>query len=497
MRINPLPKTTAYLASRVFKKKSRPAANRLRQIRNYQAALQNRLTNDWLTGPQAVDDILRWQLPKLRERSRDLWRNNDYARAFGHKLRVNVVGSQGIQLQNKAKNPDDKLDTLANKKIEEAFKYWSDPKNCTVTGRLSRHDLDQMIIENVARDGEAFIQKVRGFDNDFGFALQMIDPDLVDQKFNRAEAGKNRVIMGVEVNDFGRPIQYWMKAGGHRTAVPASQMIHLYDQDRPDQHRGVPWVHTAILRLRSLGAYEEAAIIAARVGASGMGFVIKPGNEDAKFTGETDGEDQDSGAYLDDVAPGAFLELPVGADFKTYDPSYPQTNHADFMKAVLKGASAGLNMSYNSLSGDLEGVNYSSIRQGVLEDRDNYKTLTRWMASHVHADYFKEWLLMATTTGQVKLPVSKVNELARPTWQGRGFDWIDPLKDITSKQKELEVFATSPQRIASERGMDLEDILDEHVRYYEMLNERKLKLGPTDEKTQPDPKYKDDGTDDD
>lgn len=452
----------------------RRAEWRLKQIRNYQAAMQNRLTADWLTSKQAADTILRWQLPKLRERSRDLWRNNDYAKAFGRKLKTNVIGSQGIILQNKARIANGQLDKTANQQIEDAFERWSDPKNCTVTGRLSRHDLDKLVIENVARDGEVFIQKIRGFDNEFGFALQLIDADQVDIDFNE-DSVTRQVIMGIEVNDYGRPVQYWLKGKNGRFPVPAERMIHLFDQDRIDQHRGVPWVHTAILRLRSLGAYEEAAIIAARVGASGMGVVLKPKTDDDKYTGETDGENLDSGAYLDNVSPGAMLELPPGSDFKTYDPAYPASNHADFMKAVLKGAAAGLGISYNSISGDLEGVNFSSIRQGVLEDRDVYKDLTKWQSTHVHNNYFKEWLALAALTNQVSIPIKKTAQFARPKWQGRGFDWIDPLKDAKGKETDLNNYVTSPQRIAAERGVDIEDILDDHQAFNEMLAARKLK----------------------
>ena len=476
---------TEQVYGKPYKRKRKKAEIKLYKVRNYQAGMQNRLTNDWLTTGQSADELLRWQLNTLRARSRDLFRNNDYAKSFGRKLKINVIGAGGIQLQSKVKRPDGlKLDKSANAMIEAAFLKYSKPQDFTTAGDMSRRDFDANLIESLARDGEVLIRKVRGYDNQFGFALQMLEPDLIDIEHHEDMIGKNRVSCGVEFNGWGKPVAYYLKTDQGNRKVNAADYIHCYLKERPGQSRGVPWMHTAILRLRSLGAYEEAAVIAARVGASGMGIVLKPNTEDQKYTGETEGGDPDSGSYMDNVEPGAMWEAPPGADFKTYDPAYPAANHAEFMKAVLRGAASGMGISYNSLSSDLEGVNFSSIRQGVMEDRDWYKYLTGFITDHVHNNYYKDWLKMAITTRQVNLPINDIDRFSEPKWQGRGFEWIDPLKDTKSNIEQLDNYLTSPQRVLSDRGLDADDVLDEIQTFNEMLAARKLPpRGGINEKT--------------
>lgn len=443
--------------------------------RSYEAAATNRLTNDWLTSGQTADEVLRWQLSKIRERSKDLWRNNDYAKSFGRKLKSNVIGSQGISLQNKAmfgKN----FDTAANAKIEAAFKEQSKPKNFTVTRKQSREDFEAALIETIARDGEAIIKKVPGFDNEFKFAVQYIPADLLDLTLNTELSTGNNIVQGVEFNGWLEPVAYHFKKSNSkfvqrhdRVEARFIQHIFLADADL-NQTRGVPWLHTAIIRLRNLGAYEEAAIMASRVGASGMGFIQMAEDSDSEYEGDTDTD----GAFLDDVEPGSWKQLKKGQTPFTYNPAYPNINHGDFMKAVLRGASSGMGISYNSLSSDLEGVNFSSIRQGVLEDRDIYKILTRFLITHHNDDYYPEWLLNAIAFGPLDLPISNYDNFNKGSWTGRGFSWVDPLKDVNAKIKEVDRFFTSPQNVILEKGDDPETILDQHVAWNKMLKDRGL-----------------------
>jgi capsid protein len=144
------------------------------------------------------------------------------------------------------------------------------------------------------------------------------------------------------------------------------------------------------------------------------------------------------------------------------------------MKAVLRGASAGMGISYNSLSSDLEGVNFSSIRQGVLEDRDWYKIITGWLTEHSHDDYFPEWLEMAIITGHVNLPILRFNKFNAPHWRGRGFSWVDPLKDTKANVEACNNYHTSPQKVCEEKGDELEEIIEDHVEFHEMLRENNL-----------------------
>ena len=63
------------------------------------------------------------------------------------------------------------------------------------------------------------------------------------------------------------------------------------------------------------------------------------------------------------VEAGTIQQLPQGTDLSNFKLTTQQLRLTRFSKTVLRQISAGLNVSYNSLSNDLTSVNYSSIRR--------------------------------------------------------------------------------------------------------------------------------------
>jgi len=163
-----------------LKRKKKPTRRR-----SYEAGAINRLLNNWTTTPKTADEAIKGNLRNMRARSRDLSRNNDYARKYGEMVKTNVVGTNGIVMQSKAKRPDGTFDKLDNESIEKAWKLWGRKPNCSVNGKLSWIDTQRCVVETVARDGEILIRKVRGADNPFGYALQLIECDHLDEDLNK------------------------------------------------------------------------------------------------------------------------------------------------------------------------------------------------------------------------------------------------------------------------------------------------------------------------
>ena len=90
-----------------------------RSLRQYFGANQGRLFADWLSSAtRDADSEIRPALRTLRERSRDLQRNNDYAARFIQLIQPNTIGSDGIRLQVRARGDSGELDAQANAEIE-------------------------------------------------------------------------------------------------------------------------------------------------------------------------------------------------------------------------------------------------------------------------------------------------------------------------------------------------------------------------------------------
>ena len=456
-------------------------------VRNsYTGATRDRLTADWLTSNKTADEILKMQLRTLRERSRDLARNNDYVRKFLRLLKTNVVGPRGIRIQNRARRKDGTFDVEANGLIERGFRAWAKRGSASVCGRKSWLDIQRLVIENVAGAGEVLIYEARSDRyNRFGYALQVIEPDLLNEDYNYELPNGNRIRMGIEFDRDDRAVAYHLLTrhpgedtytwGGQRyRIVPASDIIHVYVEERPTQSRGVPWIHTAIIRLRMLGGYEEAELVAARIAASKMGFFIPP-SEGGEYMGDdVDAEDN----LVNEVSPGSYEKLPPGYEFKMFDPNHPSGTFEYFVKAVLRGASAGMGPGYNTLSSDLEGVNYSSLRQAALEERDYYRTIQEWFIEAFVERVYENWLRMALLTGAVPLRYADFDRLHAPKFGPRGWDWVDPLKEVKADIEAVNAGLSSRQRVLDKRGMDFEDIVDELAYEKQYAEERGVSLSP-------------------
>lgn len=467
-------------------------------VRNYSGAKGSNLTADWMTSNLTADETIRWSLRQLRSRSRDLAINNDHMKNFLRKLKVNVVGPTGIGMQSKARLRSGDLDTRTNPKIEIAWADWTKRRNASVCGTQSLRDICNTALETVARDGEVLIRKYRGYDNPFRFGLQIIEADHLDENLNRMTDNGNRITMGIEKNPYGKPVAYHLfkkhpgdssQAGQQYVRVPAEEIVHIFLKERPTQSRGVPWAHTAIIRLRMLGAYEEAALVNARIGASKMQSIIM-GEAGSDISGDA------TDAYnniIQEVEPGMREVLPYGTIVHDTNPAFPNGEHGIFSKAMLRGIASGLGVSYNSLANDLEGVNFSSLRSGLLEERDGWKAVQAWFIESLLDEIFPDWLDMAIISGQLSVSLADTSRLSAPRWQPRRWEWVDPEKDINARITALKAGLTTRTRICGEVGDDFEEILEELEEEQQMIDESGLvfnlegKTAGANQPAEPDP----------
>ena len=435
--------------------------------RAYQAANTSRLFADFKESERSADSELKPVLGRIRARSRDLARNNEYTKRYLSLLKTNVVGDRGFTLQVKALNSVGELDMTGNQAIEDAFKSWGRKGRCTVDGKMAWVDAQKMVIEGLARDGEVFIVKHRSASFHDSFALEFIEPDQVDEEKSMRLPNGNEVRMGIELDKFRKPVAYHLLSyhpGDYdftsRTAspkhirVPAERMIHIYMPLRAGQTRGEPWTASAIASLKQLDGFREASIVAARMGASKMGFFTSPAGDG--FVAD----DMDGNVPIISAEPGTFHQLPNGIDFKTFDPQYPNSEFDSFHKAVLKGIASALNVSYTSLANDLEATSYSSIRQGALEERDHYRNMQAFMIDHFIRPVFESWMESAMEMGSFGIPLRAYDKFAMAAeFRGRAWSWVDPQKEMNAAINGMKAGILSLQDVASQYGKDTEELL--------------------------------------
>lgn len=444
----------------------------------FNGATGGRFTMDWVASILSADQEIKGNMRLLRARARELSRNNPVAKSYLKLLVANVLGERGIGYKAQVRNNDKTLNTVFNQKIEAAWKEWGKKGNCTVDGKLSFRAVQVLALKNMQTDGEVFVRKVLGFKNKFGFALQLIDADQLDHLFSRAASKQeNEIRMGVEVDEWGRPVAYHINEkhpsdlGGSllRTRIPADQILHLYDPERVNQTRGITVYHPCMVELRMLGGYVEAELVAARTGAAKMGFLktvdasafVEP-NPDAK--------------YRINAEPGVIEQLPPGMEFQAWSPDHPSGAFPTFVKAMLRFVASSLGVSYNALACDLEGVNYSSMRSGLLIERDQWKQMQSFLKENFLQPTFEPWLSMALLTGALVLDSRDPSRFCEGKWEPRGWLWVDPLKDVQAGILGIGAGLTSRDALVSEQGGDVEEIFEQLAEEQRMADENDLHL---------------------
>jgi lambda family phage portal protein len=360
-------------------------------------------------------------------------------------------------------------DQAANEAIERAWSDWCQ-NGCDYLGRHTFIDIQNLLISNAAQDGEFIVHK--RYTRDGRLQLKVIDPELLDVEKNTMSKSGREVRLGVEYDSEGRVVAYHFKKQSHpamggydnyeKYSLPANQIIHGFITEWTDQSRGVPWMHASLERSKHLEKYDEAAIVKARSTAATMAFVKSPPG-DAPYEGEEEYGD----ATIDTFEAGTIKDI-GDRDLVPFDSDYPHKMYADFVKKQLQGIASGLGISYHSLSGDLEGVNYSSIRAGVLEDREIFKGLQNWFIRSFVRPVYEEWLLREHTYKRIRIPRRgtgvpeplrrPINEYMPAHFQGRRWAWVDPQKDGYANQLAIQQRLKSRSQIIREQGDDPDEV---------------------------------------
>lgn len=458
--------------------------------RSFAAAMYGRLVSNWITQSTSMDAEIKTSLRAMRDRSRQLGRDNDYVKGFFREFQNNIIG-QGIPFQAQVKKVRGiKLDSDINNQIEEKWAEWTNKNTCHTAGTLFYQDIERMLARAVAESGEIFIRMIR---QPFGgskipFALEIIESDQLDDlELTRADNG-NEVRMGVEVDIWQRPIAYHFRTrhpgdypfGGSnrpsdRIRIPAEEIIHLGMKDRPNQTRSIPILHAAIMRLHQVGGYEEAEVIAARATASLMGFIESVDGE--AMVDDTVGDNKTS-ERVTDFQPGVFKYLAPGEKVTIPDTHRPSGQFEPFMRIMLRAVAAGVGVSYATISRDYSQSNFSSSRMDMLMERDNWRILQQWFIRNFHQVVYENWLDMAVLSGQLSLPNYEVSpaRYKNVKWMPRGWAWIDPVKEVTASKEAILGGLSSLTNELAQQGEDIEEVFAQRAREIELAKTHNLIL---------------------
>lgn len=448
MRLNLIERAISVVSPRTALNRAR-ARMALDVALRYDAASKGRRTAGWRTSSNASANVeVGPAMSVLRERSRDLARNNDYALSAISKIQTNLIGSGVIPVFTSGS-------VSRNKKLKDLWAEWAE---FDVLGDFDENGniyaLQGLIARTMAESGECLA--LRRFVKDprkkIPLEIQVIEPDHIDTLHDsiRRAAGQPFTRLGIQFGANGKRSGYWLYDEhpgdgaflGTSKLHSAENVIHVFRRDRPEQIRGVPWLAPCVLRLKDLDDYEDAQLVRQKIAACFSAFVT-----DVEGTSDTDSSKDE----LERIEPGRIEYLPAGKNIAFASPPGAE-NYDSYTRQVLHGIAIGTGLTYEMLTGDYSQVNFTSGRMGKS---DFWSQLDAW-----------QWQVFYP---KVLLPLGRwfldAAELAGFDVKGVNVDWVfpkrqlvDPTKEIPAMTKSVRAGFTSRQQQIRELGYDPEDV---------------------------------------
>lgn len=417
---------------------------------------------------QSLNQVIHADRKKLVLRSRNLAMNNPYAKRAAKIISNNVVGTGIVPTFNQTGR--NKADAEA---IRKAWKAWGEKRVCDFDGKFHIYGMQKAAMRNVVTSGEVIVirKRVSSKVNDLGLQLLMLEGDYIDEtKHNYLGGGyitgQPYDYYGIRYDKNNKIVGYWiydrhpLEGNIKSTLIDAKDVIHIYDVDRPQQNRGVPFAATTILKQRDLDDYEDSELVKNKVAASFAGFVQ---NTDP-------GADGESNDRFDHIEPGTINYLNPN-ETMTF-PTPPQNpGYSDFVRQALRAIATGYGVTYEQLTNDYSNVNFSSGRMGWLEFQKNVDEWQHSLLIPMFCERVYEWFIEACRIAHGAKP-----ENVEVLWTAPRREMIDPVKEINALHKRTRAGFVSWQETVRELGYNPEDVLAQLAQ--DQMNFQKYNLTP-------------------
>ena len=423
----------------------------LEALRNYEAASRKERLSEWVVNAHSPDGVTRGSKVILRNRTRDLYRNNSWYWRATQILTHNVIGiGLGVKLKTKEKTNN------RRDRVKENYLAWFQSKDCHFEGTKTGNQLQRLIYRTKLISGQTLIRK-RIVNRQL--KLQILEPDFLDESKDMIKTEQGGYIsQGIEYNAKGQITHYWLhdhhpndfvigqKYESQR--VRAQDIISFYNEERPGQGRGVPAGTQIILRLRELDVFLDAELKKNQIASLLVGFRKKTGGARPP-SAINNGSSKPIRLY-----PGTVEELSSDEEMAW---SQPPQHHMfpEYVRTILMEIAAAFGITYEQLSGDLKRTNFSSGRMGWIESSRFMRTEQDDFINGVLNPIFNWWLEIENLRTGLRTNGLKVS------WALPHREMIDPTKEIKAFREAAEGQILSRTHIWTSLGLDPDEVLEE------------------------------------
>jgi len=467
----------------------------------YRGSEAGRLRGSWTPGGGSADRDLLPELATLRERSRDLVRNDGIASGAVDTITTNIISS-GIRPQStldreSLKINEDYADQL-QKQIEKIWERWV--PYADAGERMNFYEIEELSERSRMVNGESIIIPLRlpgsNRKRPYSFALQVVEADRLNTPMD-LYADKS-VRLGVQIGEYGEPLAYYIRNTHPGDITYATNLgnnslnsfirypafndlgdpniFHLYHLKRSGQTRGEPFFAPVLNLFKDRFEYMEAEIVASRVAACFAVFIKK---ENAYEVSVNRSSQDSTGKRIEELSPAMVEYLNPGESIESFNPNRPGGTFGLFMERILRDISSGLNIPYEILAKDFSKSNYSNTRAALLEARRFFMMQQRFVADKLGQPVLIALLEEAYLKGELPILDFYRNREAyvRTRWIAPGWQWVDPQKEVAAAVDGINNNISTLAEEMATQGQDWEDTLEQRAREQKKVKELEDKYG--------------------
>ena len=440
----------------------------------------------WITGGGSAEDDIDLQGSTLRVRARDLYAGGGLGRGAPATMVTNVVG-WGIRPKPKI---DAALLGMSDEAAEEwqqaalrEFSLWAKSTMCDATRQNTFWEMQELAFRSMLVSGDVFalFGAKPNPRNPYQLVIRLIEADRVSTPESTGESeAKNtdnggRIVDGIEISKDGEVTRYhiatyhpladetpdeitWepIDAFGKDTGMP--NVLHLMTVERPEQHRGIPFVSGMIEQVKQLDRYMDGELAASLVAAMLTVFITNDGTQDDSYDSINDSiaeEDKvtDDSLHIE-LGNGNVYELPPGKKVDHVGVNRAPTAFESFVSEVVTMIGSSMEIPYEVLMHRYD-HNYTASRSAML---DFWKVVRRYRQHFIdrfNQPIYEQWLAEAVALGRIEAPGFFDDPAVRDAWCG--CQWIgtsqghvQPVQEANAAKIRMETGISTGEQEAME-----------------------------------------------
>lgn len=355
--------------------------------------------------------------------------------------------------------------------IKDRWEEWStDADRCDYTGRHTFSRMERLILRSTLLDGDCFaLPLVDG-------SLQLLEADRITSPTNQ----NTNVILGVELDQRGRPDHYWitkirqnqrMRVGKYVPLSPDQYdrrparglegeplVLHVYNPSRISQTRGITAFHAIFDVLGQIEDLNFATLVRAQVSSCIALFIQR--QSDFQFGSRTTETAADGTTETtEELSPGLIMRGRPGESVQAFNPNVASNDYIDHVKLMLRLVGVQLGMPLTLTLLDTSNTTFHGYRGELQQARLGFSVTQSWLSQRFHSPVYRwkmrEWF--------PELVQNDPRNVLRHRWEMPGFPYVDPTKDVAADKEQLNHGLSSPRRVVAQRGHDWKQLVRETV----------------------------------